>query len=61
MDIRPDGFDQSPDEPQKISFGKLARFRGRLLKIGFYALLGLMSCGTLLIVLYAFVGRGFIG
>ncbi|MBR4942317.1 MAG: hypothetical protein IKZ19_10005 [Clostridia bacterium] len=49
------------DEAPKVEFGKFAKFGGIALKIGFGLATTLMSCGTLLIVLYAFFGRGFIG
>ena len=62
MDIKPENFEPaSGDEPRKIEYSTFARFRGKLLKICFYALLALMSCGTLLIVLYAFMGRSLLG
>ncbi|MBQ8897385.1 MAG: hypothetical protein IJY86_02780 [Clostridia bacterium] len=40
---------------------KFSRIKGALLKAGFFALVGLMGCGTLGIIIFTFIGRGFIG
>ncbi|MBR6772991.1 MAG: hypothetical protein IKM29_06360 [Clostridia bacterium] len=49
------------EQPAAVEYGKFVRLRGSLLKLGFFAVLGLMSVGTLVIILYTFIGRGFIG
>lgn len=49
------------EKPATVEYGKFVRLRGRLLKLGFFIGLGFMSVGTLLIILYTFIGRGFIG
>ena len=49
------------ENKENIKYGKFIRLGGKLLKLGFFAALGLMSVGTLYIILYTFIGRGFIG
>ena len=47
--------------PAAVEYGKFIRLKGKLLKLGFFAGLGFMSVGTLIIILYTFIGKGFIG
>ena len=49
------------EKPESVKYGKFVCFKGWLCKLGFFAGLGVMSVGTLLIILYTFFGEGFIG
>ena len=46
---------------KNVQYKTCKKLFGKLYKLGFSLIVGLMSVGTLLIVLYTFFGRGLIG